>query len=60
MAVHYFDPNGVESLKHNGYRDTAMALSELIDNSIQANATKIEIVLVERLSSTGRREGLVS
>jgi len=60
MAVHYFDPNGVESLKHNGYRDTAMALSELIDNSIQANATKIEIVLVERLSSTGRREWLVN
>ena len=45
MAVHYFDPNGVESLRDNGYRDTAMALSELIDNSIQAEANKIEILL---------------
>ena len=60
MAVHYFDPNGVESLRDNGYRDTAMALSELIDNSIQANANKIEILLIERLSNTGRKEYLVN
>ena len=43
MAVHYFDPNGVDLLRNNGYRDTAMALSELIDNSIQAEATKIDL-----------------
>lgn len=60
MAVHYFDPNGVESLRDNGYRDTAMALSELIDNSIQAEADKIEIILIERLSTTGRSEWLVN
>jgi hypothetical protein len=60
MPVHYFDPNGVESLRDNGYRDTAMALSELIDNSIQANANKIEILLIERLSSASRREYLVN
>ncbi len=60
MAVHYFDPNGVESLRDNGYRDTAMALAELLDNSIQAHATKIEILLIERLSKTGRREFLVN
>jgi hypothetical protein len=60
MAVHYFDPNGVESLRDNGYRDTAMALSELLDNSIQANSTKIEIVLIERLSNTGRKDWLVN
>jgi hypothetical protein len=60
MPVHYFDPNGVESLRDNGYRDTAMALSELIDNSIQANASKIEILLIERKSKTGRKEFLVN
>jgi hypothetical protein len=60
MAVHYFDPNGVESLRDNGYRDTAMAISELIDNSIQANANKIEILLIERLSNASRREYLVN
>src|SRR5690606_12541021 len=59
MAVHYFDPNGVESLRDNGYRDTAMALSELIDNSIQAEATKIDILLFEQLSTTQRKEYLV-
>ncbi len=56
MAVHYFDPNGVESLRDNGYRDTAMALSELIDNSIQAEATKIEIILIERYLPSGSRK----
>ncbi|PIV51756.1 MAG: hypothetical protein COS19_00270 [Flavobacteriaceae bacterium CG02_land_8_20_14_3_00_34_13] len=60
MAVHYFDPNGVDSLRDNGYRDTAMALSELLDNSIQANANKIEIILIEKLSATGKREWLVN
>lgn len=60
MPVHYFDPNGVESLRDNGYRDTAMALSELIDNSIQADANKIEILLIERLSNTARKEYLVN
>jgi hypothetical protein len=61
MAVHYFDPNGVDSLRNNGYRDTAMALSELIDNSIQAEATKIEIGLIARLSNSNtRREWLVN
>lgn len=60
MAVHYFDPNGVDSLRDNGYRDTAMALSELLDNSIQANANKIEIILIERLSKTNRKEWLVN
>ena len=60
MAVRYFDPNGVDSLRDNGYRDTAMALSELLDNSIQANANKIEIILIEKLSATGKREWLVN
>jgi hypothetical protein len=60
MAVHYFDPNGVDSLRDNGYRDTAMALSELLDNSIQANAKKIEIILIEKMSTTGKKEWLVN
>ncbi len=60
MPVHYFDPNGVDSLRDNGYRDTAMALAEIIDNSIQADATKIEILLLEKLSRTGKRESLVN
>lgn len=60
MAVHYFDPNGAESLRDNGYRDTAMALAELIDNSIQANSTIIEIALIERLSKTSKPEFLVN
>ena len=55
MPVHYFDPNGVESLRENGNRDTAMALSELIDNSIQAEASKVDIILIERIPEPGRQ-----
>lgn len=48
-GVHFFDPRGIMSLRENGYRDTAFALAELIDNSIQANATRINITLVETI-----------
>ena len=60
MAVHYFDPNGIDSLRDNGYRDTSMALAELIDNSIQANANKVEIFLIERAVTGERTEYLVN
>ena len=33
------------SLRNNGYRDSSMAIGELIDNSIQANARDVTIVL---------------
>ena len=35
----------ITSLRSSGYRDSSMALGELIDNSIQANAKNIWIVL---------------
>jgi hypothetical protein len=61
MGIHYFDPSGVESLRDNGYRDTGMALAELIDNSIQAEATKIEIILIERqIQGNERIDSLVN
>ena len=33
--------------QNNGYRDTASAISELVDNSIQANAKSVDIVIVQ-------------
>lgn len=35
----------IKSLRSSGYRDTPMAIGELIDNSIQAGADKISVVL---------------
>jgi len=37
----------IESLRDNGYTNTAYALAELIDNSLQAKATKVEVGFIE-------------
>ena len=37
--------------QNNGYRDTASAISELVDNSIQANAKVVDIVIVQDKSN---------
>lgn len=46
----------IESLRDNGYTNTAYALAELIDNSIQAGATRVEIGFIEKAvqSATNR------
>lgn len=33
--------------QNNGYRDTGSAISELVDNSIQANAKSVDIIIVQ-------------
>lgn len=38
--------NNILELQDNGYKSTVSALSEIIDNSIQANAKNIDIVLI--------------
>ena len=38
----------IEAMRDNGYRNTAYAVAELIDNSIQAEATQIEILCSEK------------
>ena len=37
----------IESLRDNGYSNTAYALAELIDNSLQAKATRVEVGFIE-------------
>lgn len=37
----------IESLRDNGYNNTAYALAELIDNSLQADATRVEVGFIE-------------
>ena len=37
----------IESLRDNGYNNTAYALAELIDNSLQAEATRVEVGFLE-------------
>ena len=37
----------IESLRDNGYNNAAYALAELIDNSLQAKATRVEVGFIE-------------
>jgi len=45
----------VEAMRDNGYKNAAYALAELIDNSIQAGATKVELLCAEVQLLVARR-----
>lgn len=51
----------ISAMRSSGYRDTAHALAELIDNAIQAgedteNRTEVEVICVEEVGTEGRRQ----
>lgn len=43
----------IQATRDSGYKGTASAISELVDNSIQAKATKISIAIVENHDAPG-------
>ena len=49
----------IESLRDNGYNNTAYALAELVDNSLQAKATRVEVGFIEE-NQTARKNYTVS
>ncbi len=38
--------DNILQMQDNGYKSTVSAISEIIDNSIQANATTIDVVII--------------
>lgn len=46
----------VKAMRDSGYRNTAYALAELIDNSVQAGATDVEVFCVEERQFVNQRE----
>lgn len=46
----------VKAMRDSGYRNTAYALAELIDNSVQAGATDVEVFCVEERQLVSERE----
>ena len=45
----------VKAMRDSGYKNTAYALAELIDNSVQAHATSVEVICVEEYRQINQR-----
>ncbi|WP_295187785.1 ATP-binding protein [uncultured Brevundimonas sp.] len=45
----------IQAMRDSGYKNTAYALAELIDNSVQAEATSIEIICIEEVKQLADR-----
>ena len=45
----------VQAMRDNGYKNAAYALAELMDNSIQADATQVELLCGEKKQQVGSR-----
>ena len=45
----------VQAMRDNGYKNAAHALAELIDNSIQAKATGVEVLCAEKETQLEQR-----
>jgi len=48
----------IESLRDNGFNNTAYALAELIDNSLQAKANRVEVGFIERRNAVTSRHNV--
>lgn len=48
----------VKAMRDNGYKNAAYALAELMDNSIQAKATVVELLCMEREEPVNKRNRL--
>jgi len=46
----------VKAMRDSGYKNTAYALAELIDNSVQANASNIEVICLEAYRQVNERK----
>ena len=46
----------VRAMRDSGYRNTAYALAELIDNSVQANALSVDIICLQEYKLINQRE----
>ena len=44
-----------EALRNSGYKDIESAMAEIVDNSIQAEASNILVIIKDRVPSWGRR-----
>jgi len=51
----FFSKGPPEALRDAGYKNTAYALGELVDNSIEADASNVDIMMLESLRTTRKQ-----
>ena len=62
LQADLFDPHiipaqlAITAMRDSGYKNTAYALAELIDNAQQAGATAIELLCIEKRVNTSNSE----
>src|SRR5262249_30988685 len=56
MTTHLVDTRQfIRAIRDAGYKGTAFAIAELVDNSIEANSTEIEVFVEEIRQETGNQ-----
>lgn len=57
MVTHDIVPThlAIKAMRDNGYKNAAYAIAELMDNSIQAGATQVELLCAERTAMATQR-----
>ena len=58
MTTHDIVPTHlvVKAMRDNGYKNAAYAIAELMDNSIQAGATQVELLCAEKTEVVTQRQ----
>jgi len=46
----------IKAMRDSGYRNTAYAIAELIDNAVQAEASTVEVLCIEHVEETAKRK----
>ena len=55
--AHIIPPSlAITAMRDSGYKNTAYALAELIDNAVQADASTIEVICIEKRETVHKRE----
>src|SRR5690606_8210807 len=57
MTTHDIVPTHlvIKAMRDNGYKNAAYAIAELMDNSIQAGATQVELLCAEKTAMATQR-----
>lgn len=55
MGNNLYGKGFVGALRSNGYKSTIYAMAEIVDNSVDAEATKIDIIFIENEKTVGQR-----